>query len=190
MEEYRVEVEGNIEKWYKGDNAVKKITYYNNGKKEYEYHYDDLSKGNKKEIHYYDSGQKKYEKYYKAFQYHREGDKPSFISWFKSGNKETEEYYKDGGIYREEGPAVNMWFDNGQKYIEQYFKDGDVHREDGAADFRWNEEGILVREGYYLYDKNVRKEEVMKSKKTINIGGKEVSEDTIILALKDYFNKL
>jgi hypothetical protein len=42
-------------------------------------------------------------------------------------------------------------------------------------------------ESYFLNDKKVSKEEVMNTSKTINIKGKEVSEETILIALKNYF---
>jgi hypothetical protein len=87
------------------------------------------------------------------------GEKVKEIKYYENGNKQYEEYYLNDKIHRENGPASQGWYEIGNKQYEIY----------------------------YLNGKEVSKEEVMKPKKTINIGGKEVSEDTILMALKEYF---
>src|SRR6056297_1456176 len=133
MEEYTVKVDGLKEEWYLNGELVKRIKYYENGQKEYEY------------------------------------------------------YYLNGEYHRENGPAFQWWYENGQKQYESYYLNGKRHRENGPAYQWWYENGQKEYEFYYLNGEKVSKEEVMKPKKHINIGGKEVSEDTILIALKEYF---
>ena len=109
------------------------------------------------------------------------------IKYYENGQKMYEYYYLNGEYHREDGPAYQGWYENGQKQYEKYCLNGKRHRENGPACQWWYENGQKQYESYYLNGKKVSKEEVMKPKKTINIGGKEVSEDTILIALKNYF---
>ena len=93
-----------------------------------------------------------------------------------------EEWYLNNELVKE-----IKYYENGQKQHECYYLNDQWHREDGPAFQKWYENGQKQYESYYLNGKKVSKEDVMKQKKTINIGGKEVSEDTILIALKNYF---
>jgi antitoxin component YwqK of YwqJK toxin-antitoxin module len=115
------------------------------------------------------------------------GEKVKEIKYYENGNKYYEIYYLNGERHRENGPAYQGWYENGNKWYECYYLNGKYHRENGPAYQSWYENGNKRYEEYYLNNKEVSKEEVMKPKKTINIGGKEVSEDTILMALKEYF---
>src|SRR6056297_1262720 len=159
MKEHTVKVDGLTEEWYLNNELVKEIKYYENG-------------------------QKQHECYYLNEQWHRE-DGPAFQKWYENGQKQYEYYYLNGEYHRENGPAFQWWYENGQKEYEYYYLNGKRHRENGPACQGWYENG--QNESYYLNGEKVSKEEVMKPKKYINIGGKEVSEDTILIALKNYF---
>jgi antitoxin component YwqK of YwqJK toxin-antitoxin module len=159
--EYKVKVEGLKETWYLNEQKVKEIKYYENGNKSYEY--------------YYLNGES-----------HRENG-PAYQYWYENGNKRYEYYYLNGKRHRENGPAYQYWYKNGNKRYEIYYLNGKYHRENGASYQWWYENGNKMYERYYLNGIEVTKEEAMKQSKTINIGGKEVSEDTILMALKEYF---
>src|SRR6056297_3351471 len=161
MKEYTVKVDGLTEEWYLNNELVKEIKYYENGQKMYEY-------------------------YYLNGEYHRE-DGPAYQGWYENGQKQYEEYCLNGKRHREDGPAYQKWYENGQKENESYYLNGKRHREDGPAVQRLYENGQKEYEYYYLNGEKVSKEDVMKQKKTINIGGKELSEDSILIALKEYF---
>jgi antitoxin component YwqK of YwqJK toxin-antitoxin module len=115
------------------------------------------------------------------------GQKVKEFKYYENGNKEYESYYLNGKRHRENGPAYKGWYENGNKWYEYYYLNDKRHRENGPAYQSWYENGNKWYEYYYLNGEEVSKEEVMKPKKTINIGGKEVSEDTILMALKEYF---
>jgi antitoxin component YwqK of YwqJK toxin-antitoxin module len=161
MKEYKVKIEGLKEEWFENNQLVKEIDYYNNGQKEYE-------------------------AYYLNNKWHRE-DGPAIQFWYQNGQKEYEAYYLNNKFHRENGPACQGWYENGQKEYEEYLLNDKLHRENGHAKQCWYEDGQKKYEFYYLNGKNVSKEEVMNTPKTINIGGKEVSEETILIALKNYF---
>jgi len=86
------------------------------------------------------------------------------ITYYDNGNKEYEECRFNGQYHKEDGPSFQHWYDNGNKRYEEYFING----------------------------KECKKEDTFLNKpsKTINIKGKEISEDTILLALKNYFKDL
>ena len=91
----------------------------------------------------------------------------------------TKEWYLNGKLHREDGPAIE--YNDGNK---DWYLNGKRHRVDGPA--------IEYADGYKAWFLNgVRlTEEEWKAKvnhsKTIMIQGKEFSEDTIRMALKNY----
>ena len=115
-----------------------------------------------KEIKYYDNGNKEFEEYFLNGKRHRENDLPDYQSWYYNGDKCCVIYHINGKEHRENGlPAFQSWYENGNKKYEEY----------------------------YINGKECKKEDTFlnnNQSKTINIKGKEISEDTIILALKNY----
>jgi hypothetical protein len=118
-------------------------------------------------IDYNSKGQKEIERWFKNNRLFR-NDGPAFQTWYENGNKKTETWYKNNKLHRIDGPALQIWDENGQKQIEKYYENGIKE----------------VNRTIYVINGEKRTENDLK---TINIDGKEVSEETIINALKNYF---
>jgi hypothetical protein len=75
------------------------------------------------------------------------------------GNNATIEiYYRDGKRHREGGPAYFKRKEDGST-SEIYCYDGKPHRKDGPAVIVRDAGGHLLREGYYLNGKSMKKED-------------------------------
>jgi antitoxin component YwqK of YwqJK toxin-antitoxin module len=144
------------------------ISYYRNGQKGSEVWYNN-DKNSKVEITYYRNGQKESEEWYKNNKLHRMdtmviGGRPAVQHWYEDGNIESEEWYKNGKLHRIDGrPAVQRWYENGNKKNEEWYKKG---KRIGGPLIQFKEPNII---------------------NTITIDGKEISEETILKALKNYF---
>ena len=102
------------------------------------------------------------------------------ITYYENGQKESEIWFQNNKRHRTDNPAFQRWYDNGQKWSETWYKNSNCHRIDGPAFQRWYKNGKKESEEWFKNGKEI-------SKNTINIDGKEVSEETIMNALKNYF---
>jgi hypothetical protein len=71
-------------------------------------------------ITYFNNGTKEYEKWHKDGEYHRE-DGPALIRYYDNGNKDYESWYKDGKSHREDGPAYIRYHIDGSKRYESWY---------------------------------------------------------------------
>ena len=79
------------------------------------------------------------------------------------------------------GPAFQFWYEDGNIRKELYYQYGDKILE-WCPEFQfWYEDGKKDKEKWFGNGKD-------SDSKTITIDGKEVSEETILKALKNYFN--
>jgi antitoxin component YwqK of YwqJK toxin-antitoxin module len=128
----------------------------------------------KVKIDYYENGQKHYEIWYQNDEFHRL-DGPAFQCWFEDGQKQSEAWYKNDKCHRLDGPANQKWYENGQKWYEEWYYFNILHRIGEPAFQSWDVNGYKQHE------------KIATKQNTVNIDGKEVSEETIINALKNYF---
>jgi hypothetical protein len=174
---------------------MKRVTeYWDNGNIKKEEWFN--SKGEKHSVDgpayqsWYENGQKYIESWYFDGKLHR-------TDGHAISPEENVYYYKNNKKRRAttDGPAYQSWYENGQKSIESWYFDGKLHRTDGHAIRICFENGQKSYESWYLdgkeYIESEYKTELEKrsnKSKIIIIDGKEISEDTVKMALKKYFN--
>jgi uncharacterized protein len=57
-----------------------------------------------------------------------------------------EEYRQDGGLHREDGPAIIRHRSDGTIQQQEYYRDGRRHREDGPAWIQLDSAGTVILE--------------------------------------------
>ena len=117
------------------------------------------------------------------------------------------EYYNDRDeLHREDGPAIECsngnkyWYINGKQHREDgpakewdgggksWWVNDKLHRLDGPAVIDSDGNKIWFIDGLLYTEEEFHKKIKEMNKKNIIIDGKEFSEDTIKLALKNYIN--
>lgn len=72
----------------------------------------------------------------------------------------SKKYYLNGGLHREDGPAVIIYYLSGELRAEKYYVNNMPHREDGPTIIWYRLSGEVEHKVYFLNGKKATKEEV------------------------------
>ena len=102
------------------------------------------------------------------------------ITYHENGNKRSEIWHLNNQLHRIDGPAIQFQYEKGNKDCEFWYQNNNLNRLNGPAIQSWYKNGQKYIERWFENGKEIKPN-------TINIDGKEVSEETIINALRNYF---
>ena len=91
--------------------------------------------------------------WYKNNKKHREGNKPSLISYYDDGQLKEVRYHVDDLLHRENGAAVVGFFHNGKVQYMEYLKNGQLSNIEKPSILEFDQNGNLRYYAYYLNNK-------------------------------------